>query len=104
MMRPAISVMCRLSRAPWWKCTGNSSSPTILAARGGDAARRERSEARRVDAAHLAGLAYQLPIAIDDEDALGVGVLHEPLRDGQDLAVILVVHHELRFVHRQVPR
>ena len=74
------------------------------AAGGGDAARGERGQAGGVDAAHLAGLADQLAVAVDDEDALGVGVPHQALRDGQDLAEILVVHHELRVVHRQVPR
>ena len=73
-------------------------------ARGGDGARRERGEARGVDAAHLAGLADHLTVAVHHEDALGVRVLHEPLRDRQNLAEILVEHHELCIVHRQSPR
>ena len=106
MMRPAISVMCRLSRCALVEMDRELLLADDLgeAAGGRDAARGERGEAGRVDAAHLAGLADQLAVAIDHEDALGVGVLHEPLRDGQDLAEILVVHHELRVVHRQVPR
>ena len=71
---------------------------------GGDAARGQRGEARRVDSPHLARFADQLAVAIDDEDSLGVCVFDELLDDGQDLAIILVVHHQLRVIHRQSPR
>ena len=73
-------------------------------ARGRDAARGERREARGVDAAHLAGLGDQLAVAIDHEDALGVRVAHQSLDHAEDPAVVLVVHHELRVAHPQMPR
>ncbi len=70
----------------------------------GDAARGQRREARRVDPAHLPRFSDELAVAIDHEDTLGVCVPNELLDDGQDLAIILVVHHQLRFIHRQLPR
>ena len=73
------------------------------AAGGRDAARRERREARGIDSTHLAGLGDQLPILVDDEDALGIGVPDELLDDRQDLPVVLVVHHKLGVEHRQMP-
>ena len=54
--------------------------------------------------AHLTRFSDELAVAIDDEDALGVCVPNELLDDGQDLAIILVVHHQLRVIHRQLPR
>ena len=98
-------VMWRLSRWPWWKWIGNSSSPMIFARPPVAAMLPAVSEARlvRVDAAHLAGLGDQLAVLVDDEDALGVGVADQALDHGEDLPVILVVHHELGVHHRQVP-
>ena len=73
------------------------------AARGGDAARRERGETGRVDPAGLAGLADQVTVPVDDEAAPGVGILHEALNDGEDIPEVLFVHHQLGVLHRQVP-
>ena len=73
------------------------------AARGGDASGSERRQARRVDPAHLAGFGDELAVFVDDEDALGVGVPDQSLNDGEDLPIILVVHHELSVHHRQAP-
>ena len=71
---------------------------------GGDAARGQRREAGGVDAAQLAGLGDQLAVAVDHEDTLGIRVAHQPLDHRQDPAVVLVVHHELRVAHPQMPR
>src|SRR5690606_5181145 len=72
------------------------------AARRGDRARGQRGEAGGVEAPGVAGLGQELAVLVDDEDALGVGVPGQAFAHAQDLAVVLVVQHELGVDDRHV--
>ena len=87
--------------SPSWNCVANSFSRSSLAMPPVAAMLPAVSDASEVVSMLLdvAARGDELAVLVDDEDDLGVRVLHQAVDDRLDLVELLFVHHHLRVDH-----